>query len=177
MCSSVNTFDFFTSFSRYIFFTDWFRPAKILRAWGDGSNLLPIVNTTLGWPNGLAIDWGWVETIPNYCIPTYWGTHMRQYVKIWWSEETGTACPQVFRYFPIIDGQWGKVVECSKTIKTQTQPVSAGTKTNPFLNVLRKLLKEAEWYDLQEGQYGGDNAQTPLNIEEGFDEVEVMCNC
>nr|XP_012637337.1 low-density lipoprotein receptor-related protein 2 [Microcebus murinus] len=42
----------------YIFFTDWFRPAKILRAWSDGSHLLPIVNTTLGWPNGLAIDWG-----------------------------------------------------------------------------------------------------------------------
>uniref|UniRef100_A0A8C0TXJ2 Low-density lipoprotein receptor-related protein 2 n=1 Tax=Canis lupus familiaris TaxID=9615 RepID=A0A8C0TXJ2_CANLF len=42
----------------YIFFTDWFRPAKIMRAWSDGSNLLPIVNTTLGWPNGLAIDWG-----------------------------------------------------------------------------------------------------------------------
>uniref|UniRef100_A0A8C6B9V0 Low-density lipoprotein receptor-related protein 2 n=1 Tax=Monodon monoceros TaxID=40151 RepID=A0A8C6B9V0_MONMO len=50
----------------YIFFTDWYRPAKILRAWSDGSNLLPIVNTTLGWPNGLAIDWSssrlyWVD--------------------------------------------------------------------------------------------------------------------
>uniref|UniRef100_A0A2K5CE98 EGF-like domain-containing protein n=1 Tax=Aotus nancymaae TaxID=37293 RepID=A0A2K5CE98_AOTNA len=41
----------------YLFFTDWFRPAKIMRAWSDGSHLLPIVNTTLGWPNGLAIDW------------------------------------------------------------------------------------------------------------------------
>ncbi|XP_053453877.1 low-density lipoprotein receptor-related protein 2 [Nycticebus coucang] len=41
----------------YIFFSDWFRPAKIMRAWSDGSHLLPIVNTTLGWPNGLAIDW------------------------------------------------------------------------------------------------------------------------
>ncbi|XP_021582708.2 low-density lipoprotein receptor-related protein 2 isoform X1 [Ictidomys tridecemlineatus] len=50
----------------YIFFSDWFRPAKILRAWTDGSHLEPIVNTTLGWPNGLAIDWGasrlyWVD--------------------------------------------------------------------------------------------------------------------
>ncbi|MBZ3890926.1 Low-density lipoprotein receptor-related protein 2 [Sciurus carolinensis] len=50
----------------YIFFTDWFRPAKIMRAWSDGSHLMPIVNTTLGWPNGLAIDWGasrlyWVD--------------------------------------------------------------------------------------------------------------------
>ncbi|XP_019409279.1 PREDICTED: low-density lipoprotein receptor-related protein 2 [Crocodylus porosus] len=50
----------------YIFWTDWFRPAKIMRAWSDGSHALPIVNTTLGWPNGLAIDWGalrlyWVD--------------------------------------------------------------------------------------------------------------------
>ncbi|KAI1884877.1 hypothetical protein AGOR_G00214390 [Albula goreensis] len=50
----------------YIFWTDWYRPAKIMRAWCDGSHALPIVNTTLGWPNGLAIDWSslrlyWVD--------------------------------------------------------------------------------------------------------------------
>ncbi|KAJ7345670.1 hypothetical protein JRQ81_001620, partial [Phrynocephalus forsythii] len=50
----------------YIFWTDWFRPAKIMRAWCDGSHAVPIVNTTLGWPNGLAIDWSslrlyWVD--------------------------------------------------------------------------------------------------------------------
>ncbi|XP_029461540.1 low-density lipoprotein receptor-related protein 2 isoform X2 [Rhinatrema bivittatum] len=50
----------------YIFWTDWFRPAKIMRAWCDGSHALSIVNTTLGWPNGLAIDWSslrlyWVD--------------------------------------------------------------------------------------------------------------------
>uniref|UniRef100_A0A3P8VV89 EGF-like domain-containing protein n=1 Tax=Cynoglossus semilaevis TaxID=244447 RepID=A0A3P8VV89_CYNSE len=50
----------------YIFWTDWYRPAKIMRAWGDGSHAQPIVNTTLGWPNGLAIDWSamrlyWVD--------------------------------------------------------------------------------------------------------------------
>uniref|UniRef100_H2V9M6 EGF-like domain-containing protein n=1 Tax=Takifugu rubripes TaxID=31033 RepID=H2V9M6_TAKRU len=50
----------------YIFWTDWYRPAKIMRAWGDGSHALSIVNTTLGWPNGLAIDWNamrlyWVD--------------------------------------------------------------------------------------------------------------------
>lgn len=44
-------------FDRYIFWTDWYRPAKIMRAWGDGSHAMSIVNTTLGWPNGLAIDW------------------------------------------------------------------------------------------------------------------------
>ncbi|KAL8183430.1 UNVERIFIED_CONTAM: Low-density lipoprotein receptor- protein 2 [Gekko kuhli] len=51
---------------RFIFWTDWFRPAKIMRAWSDGSHALSIVNTTLGWPNGLAIDWSslrlyWVD--------------------------------------------------------------------------------------------------------------------
>uniref|UniRef100_A0A4W2GWF9 LDL receptor related protein 2 n=1 Tax=Bos indicus x Bos taurus TaxID=30522 RepID=A0A4W2GWF9_BOBOX len=50
----------------YIFFSVWYRPAKILRAWADGSNILPIVNTTLGWPSGLSIDWSssrlyWVD--------------------------------------------------------------------------------------------------------------------
>ncbi|KAM9189054.1 LOW QUALITY PROTEIN: low-density lipoprotein receptor-related protein 2 [Mergus octosetaceus] len=50
----------------YMFWTDWFRPAKIMRAWSDGSHALSIVNTTLGWPNGLAIDWSslrlyWVD--------------------------------------------------------------------------------------------------------------------
>uniref|UniRef100_A0A803SZL0 LDL receptor related protein 2 n=1 Tax=Anolis carolinensis TaxID=28377 RepID=A0A803SZL0_ANOCA len=50
----------------YIFWTDWYRPAKIMRAWSDGSHAMPIVNTTLGWPNGLAIDWSslrlyWVD--------------------------------------------------------------------------------------------------------------------
>ncbi|CAG5865572.1 unnamed protein product [Menidia menidia] len=50
----------------YIFWTDWYRPAKIMRAWGDGSHASSIVNTTLGWPNGLAIDWSsmrlyWVD--------------------------------------------------------------------------------------------------------------------
>uniref|UniRef100_A0A493U359 LDL receptor related protein 2 n=1 Tax=Anas platyrhynchos platyrhynchos TaxID=8840 RepID=A0A493U359_ANAPP len=50
----------------YIFWTDWFRPAKIMRAWSDGSHALSIVNATLGWPNGLAIDWSslrlyWVD--------------------------------------------------------------------------------------------------------------------
>uniref|UniRef100_M3ZRL5 EGF-like domain-containing protein n=1 Tax=Xiphophorus maculatus TaxID=8083 RepID=M3ZRL5_XIPMA len=31
----------------YIFWTDWYRPAKIMRAWGDGSHAMSIVNTTL----------------------------------------------------------------------------------------------------------------------------------
>ncbi|XP_055493679.1 LOW QUALITY PROTEIN: low-density lipoprotein receptor-related protein 2a [Leucoraja erinacea] len=45
----------------YIFWTDWYRPAKVMRAWCDGSNAEPIVNSTLGWPNGLAIDWSYLR--------------------------------------------------------------------------------------------------------------------
>ncbi|KAK0162271.1 hypothetical protein PV327_008621 [Microctonus hyperodae] len=40
----------------YIFFSEWDRPANISRAYTDGSNLIVFKNLTLGWPNGLAID-------------------------------------------------------------------------------------------------------------------------
>ncbi|XP_074098383.1 low-density lipoprotein receptor-related protein megalin isoform X1 [Cotesia typhae] len=40
----------------YIFFSEWDRPANISRAHADGSNLVIFKNLTLGWPNGLAID-------------------------------------------------------------------------------------------------------------------------
>ncbi|XP_043497943.1 low-density lipoprotein receptor-related protein 2 isoform X2 [Polistes fuscatus] len=40
----------------YIFFSEWDRPANISRAHADGSNLIVFKNLTLGWPNGLAID-------------------------------------------------------------------------------------------------------------------------
>lgn len=42
--------------SRYIFFSEWDRPANISRAYTDGSNLIVFRNITLGWPNGLAVD-------------------------------------------------------------------------------------------------------------------------
>lgn len=41
---------------RYIFFSEWDRPANISRANTDGSNLTVFRNITLGWPNGLAVD-------------------------------------------------------------------------------------------------------------------------
>lgn len=40
----------------YIFFSEWDRPANITRANADGSGLLVFRNVTLGWPNGLSID-------------------------------------------------------------------------------------------------------------------------
>lgn len=41
----------------YLFWSDWFRPAVIMRSFTDGSNAVPLVNTTLGWPYGLAVDY------------------------------------------------------------------------------------------------------------------------
>lgn len=40
----------------YIFFSEWDRPANITRANSDGSEPLVFKNVTLGWPNGLSID-------------------------------------------------------------------------------------------------------------------------
>lgn len=40
----------------YVFFSEWDRPANISRAMSDGSNLTVFKNLTLGWPNGLSID-------------------------------------------------------------------------------------------------------------------------
>lgn len=41
---------------RYIFFSEWDRPANISRANTDGSKMMVFKNVTLGWPNGLALD-------------------------------------------------------------------------------------------------------------------------
>ncbi|XP_051771492.1 low-density lipoprotein receptor-related protein 2 [Ctenopharyngodon idella] len=41
----------------YLFWSDWYRPAVITKAYTDGSNAVPLINTTLGWPNGLAVDY------------------------------------------------------------------------------------------------------------------------
>lgn len=40
----------------YIFFSEWDRPANISRANSDGTDLLIFRNVTLGWPNGLSVD-------------------------------------------------------------------------------------------------------------------------
>ncbi|XP_046659437.1 low-density lipoprotein receptor-related protein 2 [Homalodisca vitripennis] len=40
----------------FIFFSEWDRPANISRAHTDGSNLIVFRNVTLGWPNGLSVD-------------------------------------------------------------------------------------------------------------------------
>lgn len=40
----------------YVFFSEWDRPANISRASTDGNSLVVFKNLTLGWPNGLSID-------------------------------------------------------------------------------------------------------------------------
>uniref|UniRef100_A0A4W6E5T0 Low density lipoprotein receptor-related protein 2b n=1 Tax=Lates calcarifer TaxID=8187 RepID=A0A4W6E5T0_LATCA len=52
----------------YLFWSDWYRPAVIMRGYTDGSNAIPLVNTTLGWPYGLSVDYTmdrlyWVDSV------------------------------------------------------------------------------------------------------------------
>lgn len=42
---------------RYMYWTDWGEVPKIERADLDGTERLVLVNTSLGWPNGLALDY------------------------------------------------------------------------------------------------------------------------
>lgn len=44
-------------FCRYVFYSEWDRPANISRAFLDGSNVMVFRNVLLGWPNGLSIDY------------------------------------------------------------------------------------------------------------------------
>lgn len=49
----------------YMYWTDWGEIPKIERAALDGTDRVVLVNTSLGWPNGLALDYA-ENTI-------YWG--------------------------------------------------------------------------------------------------------
>lgn len=44
-------------FFRYMYWTDWGDVPKIERADLDGMERVVMVNTSLGWPNGLALDY------------------------------------------------------------------------------------------------------------------------
>uniref|UniRef100_A0A665WHY5 Low density lipoprotein receptor-related protein 2b n=1 Tax=Echeneis naucrates TaxID=173247 RepID=A0A665WHY5_ECHNA len=57
----------------YLFWSDWYRPAVIMRGFTDGSNAVPLVNTTLGWPNGLSVDYimdrlYWVDSLLDQIV-------------------------------------------------------------------------------------------------------------
>ena len=45
----------FTCF-RHMYWTDWGENPKIERANLDGSSRVPIIDSDLGWPNGVAVD-------------------------------------------------------------------------------------------------------------------------
>lgn len=42
---------------RFLFWTDWGHIAKIERSHLDGSERKVLINTDLGWPNGLTLDY------------------------------------------------------------------------------------------------------------------------
>uniref|UniRef100_A0A3B4ZUY4 Low-density lipoprotein receptor-related protein 2-like n=1 Tax=Stegastes partitus TaxID=144197 RepID=A0A3B4ZUY4_9TELE len=51
----------------FLFWSDWYRPAVIMRSFTDGSNAIPLINTTLARPYGLAVDYAndrlyWVDS-------------------------------------------------------------------------------------------------------------------
>lgn len=43
-------------FFSYMYWTDWGENAKLERSGMDGSDRVVLINSNLGWPNGLAID-------------------------------------------------------------------------------------------------------------------------
>lgn len=47
----------FFSSSSFLFWTDWGNIAKIERSHLDGSERKVLINTDLGWPNGLTLDY------------------------------------------------------------------------------------------------------------------------
>lgn len=55
LCVFLRAYPF--SIIRYLFWTDWGHIAKIERANLDGSERRILINTDLGWPNGLTLDY------------------------------------------------------------------------------------------------------------------------
>lgn len=54
--SCGTNYDLFFWMTRYMYWTDWGTNAKIERATLGGNFRVPIVNTSLVWPNGLTLD-------------------------------------------------------------------------------------------------------------------------
>lgn len=60
------------------------------------------------------------------------------------SEETGTACLQIFLHCWLAMGEGCRMIQEHKEHK-HGWLASTGMKTNGFMNILRKLLEEVEW--------------------------------
>ena len=79
-----------------MYWTDWGKQPKIERASLDGSDRTVLVNSHLGWPNGLALDYS--------AGKLYWGDAKTDKIEVWglkmerWVEEgrikgEGHTCP------------------------------------------------------------------------------------
>ncbi|KTG33419.1 hypothetical protein cypCar_00008937 [Cyprinus carpio] len=53
----IQAVDRASSLGRFLFWTDWGHIAKIERAYLDGTDRKVLINTDLGWPNGLTLDY------------------------------------------------------------------------------------------------------------------------
>lgn len=56
ICILINNLPVISSPSRYIFWADWGKPARIERSLMDGTGRKTIVDTNNGFPTGMAID-------------------------------------------------------------------------------------------------------------------------
>ena len=60
---------------RYLFWTDWGHIAKIERANLDGSERKILINTDLGWPNGLTLDYDTRRSVKDFLLSlVYWSS-------------------------------------------------------------------------------------------------------
>jgi len=60
-------------FVRYLFWSDWGYTPSICRAGMDGSVRMVVINTQLGWPNALTVDY-----VTNRL---WWGDAHRDYIE------------------------------------------------------------------------------------------------
>ena len=71
----------------YMFFSEWDRPANISRANMDGTNVQVFANLTLGWPNGLAMDYE--------ADRLYWCDALLDHIQVRTSKESVKVCESV----------------------------------------------------------------------------------
>lgn len=72
--SLTNTYHLSVSL-RFMYWTDWGEHPKIERANLDGTDRLVLLNSSLGWPNGLAID--------HAAGKLYWGDANTDKIEVW----------------------------------------------------------------------------------------------
>ena len=81
----------------YMFFSEWDRPANISRANMDGTNVQVFANLTLGWPNGLAMDYE--------ADRLYWCDALLDHIQVRAAIESVKVCESVKRVL-VWDGNY-----------------------------------------------------------------------